>query len=220
MKKLSGVFVLVFLLYTGAFAQEVFLKTGKNFTTYDFNSDRGTAISEFLTGTGSSYEFGLGFPFLEKEGSAPDMGNYEQSRPTFLRYEVSLTLDDYDSYGGDLNNNYSWETTYAGVRNRLSILGRVGALELGLSGIVGASKMITGTQVVNKSRFDLSEFEDFSGVLLQGGLGGSASFQVVNQGFISLSYDYTRSLRIGEQTSDQLSFKNQRIVLGVHFKLN
>lgn len=220
MKKLLQGFALLLLLHSQTFAQEVFLKTGKNFTTYDFNSESAISISEFLTGTGSSYEFGLGFPFLEKEGSAPDMGTFEQSKPTFFRYEVSLTLDDYNSYGGDLNNNYSWETTYAGVRNRLSILGRVGALELGLSGIVGASKMITGTQVVNKSRFDLREFEDFSGVLLQGGLGGSASFQVVNQGFLSLSYDYTRSLRVGEQTSDQLSFKNQRIVLGIHFKLN
>ncbi len=220
MKKLPRAFVLVFLFYSEAYGQEVFLKTGKNFTTYDFNSDQGIAISEFLTGTGSSLEFGLGFPLMEKGVYGPDRGGFEQLRTTFLRYEVALTLDDYDSYGGDLNNNYSWETTYAGVRNRLSILGKLGALELGLSGIVGASKMITGTQVVNKSRFDLSEFEDFSGVLLQGGLGGSASFQVVNQGFLSLTYDYTRSLRMGGQTSGQLSFRNQRIVFGIHFKLN
>jgi opacity protein-like surface antigen len=87
-------------------------------------------------------------------------------------------------------------------------------------GILGASKMITGTQVVNKSRFDLREFEDFSGVFIEGGLGGSASFQVVNQVFLSLSYDYSKSFRVGEQSPDRLRFNNQRIVFGIHFKLD
>ena len=219
MKKLARAFVLVFLLYTEAYGQEVFFKTGKNFTTYEFKSDSGLDIM-FLPGRGDSYEFGLGFSFAEKEGTGPTVVSNDTSSPIWLKYEASLTLDSYDSYGGDLNNNYSWETTYGGVRNRLSILGKVGGLELGLMGILGASKMITGTQVVNKSRFDLREFEDFSGVFIQGGLGGSASFQVVNQGFLSLSYDYSKSFRVGEQSPDRLRFKNQRIVFGIHFKLD
>lgn len=213
-----------------SYAQDIFFKTGKNFTTYDFKSDAGIKITDFLPGTGSSYEFGLGTVFfLEKQ---PDPVNQDsiptfmsprpslKSRPILFRYEGSLTLDSYDSYGGDLNNSYSWETTYGGVRNRLSILGSVGALELGLSGILGASTIITGTQEVNKSMFDLREFEDFSGVFLQAGLGGSASFQMVSQGFISLSYDYSKSYRVGQQTPNQLRFKNQRIVFGIHFKFD
>jgi len=219
MKKLPRAFVLVFLLYTEVYGQEVFFKTGKNFTTYEFKSDSGLGIT-FLPGRGDSYEFGLGFPFAEKAGTGPTMGSHNTSSPTWLKYEASFTLDSYDSYGGDLNNNYSWETTYGGVRNRLSILGRVGSLELSLMGILGASKMIAGTQVVNKSRFDLREFEDFSGVFIEGGLGGSASFQVVNQGFLSLSYGYSKSFRVGEQTPDRLRFDNHRIAFGIYFKLD
>jgi hypothetical protein len=219
MKKLARAFVIVFLFYTEAYGQEVFFKTGKNFTTYEFKSGSGLDIT-FLPGRGDSYEFGLGFPFAEKEGTGPTVVSNDTSSPIWLKYEASLTLDSYDSYGGDLNNNYSWETTYGGVRNRLSILGKVGGLDLGLMGILGASKMITGTQVVNKSRFDLREFEDFSGVFIEGGLGGSASFQVVNQGFLSLSYDYSKSFRVGEQSPDRLRFNNQRIVFGIHFKLD
>ncbi len=219
MKKLLHALVLMLLFNWEAFSQEVFFKTGKNFTTYDFKSSAGAGIT-FLPGLGNSYEFGIGFPFIEKGGSSSNTRSFAGQSPTWLRYEGSLTFDSYDSYGGDLNNNYSWETSFGGVRNRLSVVGSIGSIELGLVGILGASKMITGTQSVNNSRFDLRQYEDFSGVFVQGGLGGSASFQVVNQGFLSLSYDYTKSFRVGEQTPDLLRLNNQRIIFGIHFKLD
>ena len=219
MKKLSQILVLIFLLCSQTYGQEVFFKTGKNFTTYEFKPNSGLDIT-FLPGRGDSYEFGLGFPFYDKGGTDPNMESSNTSSPTWLRYEGSLTLDSYDSYGGNLTNNYSWETTYGGVRNRLSVLGSVGGLNLSLTGILGASKMITGTQAVNLSRFDLREFKDFSGVLFERGLGVSASFQVVNQGFLSLSYDYSSSFRLVELTPNRFRFNNQRIVFGIHFKLD
>jgi hypothetical protein len=108
-------------------------------------------------------------------------------------------LDAYNSFGGDINNNYSWETTFAGVRNRLSVLGNFGKMELGLVGLLGASKMIAGTQELNRARFDLKEFDDFKGLFVQGGLGGSASYQVFSQASLSISYDYSKSLPVRQQ---------------------
>jgi hypothetical protein len=63
---------------------------------------------------------GMGFPFVpksKKEGAAVKERSYS---PNWLKNEVSLNLDSFNSYGGNQNNNYSWETTYGGLTNTLS----------------------------------------------------------------------------------------------------
>jgi hypothetical protein len=46
----------------------------------------------------------------------------------------------------------------------------VGEVELGIKGVLGVSGMLSGTQVINNSRFPLKGQDDFSGVLLGGAL--------------------------------------------------
>ena len=47
-------------------AQEIFIKTGINSTTYDFRSSDGTKLLDFSSGMGNSIEMGMGFPFIPK----------------------------------------------------------------------------------------------------------------------------------------------------------
>lgn len=220
MKKLLCAIVLMFLFYSETFAQEVFFKTGINSTTYDFKTSEGTKIMDFIPGTGSAFEIGFGFPIFGKANKDSPNSYLQTTTPTWLRNEVSFSLDAYNSFGGDINNNYYWETTFAGVRNRLSVLGNFGKMELGLVGLLGASKMIAGTQVLNRSRFDLKAFDDFKGLFVQGGLGGSASYQVFSQASLSISYDYSKSLPVRGQSTERLNINTQRIVFGIHFKLD
>ncbi|MFN5336487.1 MAG: hypothetical protein ACK5BR_05575 [Bacteroidota bacterium] len=206
-------------LSLGALAQEIFIKTGINSTIYDFKSSAGLSLLKFTPGMGSTFEMGMGFPLLNKSISdrLNDFGGVYS--PSWLKNEVSLGIDSYNSYAGDQNNNYSWETTYGGIHNTLSFLVHFGEVELGLSGQVGASKMISGTQVINTSRFSLNDHEDFSGIFLKAGGGASASYPVFQRGFLNLSYLYSKSTRMKGPADERLSFFTHSILFGLYVQL-
>ena len=81
-------------------AQEIFIKTGINSTTYDFRSANGDKLLDFTPGMGNSIEMGMGFPFVpktKKEGAPEKERSYS---PNWLKNEVSLNLDSFNSFGG------------------------------------------------------------------------------------------------------------------------
>lgn len=201
-------------------AQEIFIKTGFNSTTYDFRSAAGDRLLNFTPGIGSSIEMGMGFPLVPKK-TKEQLDKLERSySPNWLKNEVSLNLDSFNSFGGNSNNNYSWETTYGGLRNTLSFLAHFGEVELGIKGILGASGMLSGTQVINSSRFPLMGQDDFSGIFVRRGGGVSASYPVFQRGFLNLTYTYTKSSRLGGPTEQRVSFLTQSLLFGVYVQLN
>jgi hypothetical protein len=201
-------------------AQEIFIKTGFNSTTYDFRSVAGDRLLNFTPGIGSSIEMGMGFPLVPKK-TKEQLDKLERSySPNWLKNEVSLNLDSFNSFGGNSNNNYSWETTYGGLRNTLSFLAHFGEVELGIKGILGASGMLSGTQVINSSRFPLMGQDDFSGIFVRRGGGVSASYPVFQRGFLNLTYTYTKSSRLGGPTEQRVSFLTQSLLFGVYVQLN
>jgi hypothetical protein len=149
------------------FGQEIFIKTGFNSSTYDFRSVSGDQLLDFSPGIGSSIQTGMGFPFLLKKAKEDSTQVGPSYSPHWFKNEISLNLDNFNSFGGNLNNNYSWETTYGGLTNSISFLAHIGEVELGLRGLLGVSGMISGTQVINNSRFTLNGQDDFSGLLLE-----------------------------------------------------
>lgn len=201
MQKISLIILLVIGISIRSYSQDVFFKTGVNFTSYHFKDQNGKQIKGLFPGSGTSYEFGVGFP-LAKD---------------FLKYELGLSLNAYNATGGDINNNYSWDTNYGGIKNILSFYPTTRDLDIGILGIFGASSIISGTQVINNSRFELKNNPEFKGIFLEAGLGLSLSYDVSRKGFISLSYDYTKNLGVGKNNEEDLSFNNQRILFGVHF---
>ena len=147
MRTLFLVCILMIGMQFHSFGQEIFIKTGINSTTYDFRSADGTKLLDFTSGMGNSIEMGMGFPFVpksKKEGAAVKERSYS---PNWLKNEVSLNLDSFNSYGGNQNNNYSWETTYGGLTNTLSFLAHIGEVELGVRGHVGLSGMISDENI-------------------------------------------------------------------------
>lgn len=218
MKILFFVCALWIGLQLPSFGQEIFIKTGINSTVYDFKSSTGVRLLEFIPGIGSSIEMGIGFPFLEKAKAEEKIG--PSYSPNWFKNEVALTMDSYNSFGGNLNNNYGWETTYGGVTNTLSFLAHAGEIEFGLRGLLGVSGMITGTQVINNSRFTLKDQADFSGAFLRTGGGASVSYPVFQRGFLNLSYSYAKSARLGGPTEERVSFLTHSLLFGLYVQLN
>ena len=203
-----------------SFGQEIFIKTGFNSTAYDFRSAAGDRLLDFTPGIGSSIEMGMGFPFIPKKGKEDPAQEGRTYFPHRLKNEVSLNLDSFNSFGGNSNNNYSWETTYAGVTNSISFLAHIGEVELGVKGVLGISGMISGTQVINNSRFPLNGQDDFSGVFARRGGGLSASYPVFQRGFLNLSYSYSKSSRMGGPAEEKVNFLTHSLLFGVYVQLN
>lgn len=203
-----------------SFGQEIFIKTGINSTAYNFKSSAGTSLLDFIPGIGSSIEMGVGFPFVEKSKKEEKEKVGRSYSPNWFKNEVALTMDSYNSFGGNLNNNYGWETTYGGVTNTLSFLAHAGEIEFGIRGLLGVSGMIAGTQVINNSRFTLKDQADFSGAFIRAGGGASVSYPVFQRGFLNLSYSYAKSARIGGPTEERVSFLTHSLLFGLYVQLN
>jgi len=220
MRTLFLVCILMIGMQLHSFGQEIFIKTGINSTTYDFRSADGTKLLDFTSGMGNSIEMGMGFPFVpksKKEGAIVKELSYS---PNWLKNEVSLNLDSFNSYGGNQNNNYSWETTYGGLTNTLSFLAHIGEVELGIRGHVGLSGMISGTQVINSSRFPLKGEDDFKGLFAKTGVGASASYPVFQRAFLNLTYNYSKSSRLGGPQEEQVRFLSHGVLFGLYVQLN
>lgn len=212
--------LLLFLVSTTGVAQEIFVKTGINSTSYAFRNSNGNRLLDFTPGSGSSLEIGIGFPFVAKKVEKGDQLPTVQSfAPNRFKNEVSLTMDSFNGFGGDRNNNYSWETTYGGVTNTLSFLAHIGEVELGIQGALGLSGMISGTQVINSSRFPLKEQADFSGAFAKAGVGASVSYPLFQRGFLNLTYTYANTTRLGGPKEEKVSFLTHALLFGLYVQL-
>lgn len=220
MRTLFLVCILMIGMQLHSFGQEIFIKTGINSTTYDFRSADGVKLLDFTPGMGNSIEMGMGFPFVPKIAKEGELVKERSYSPNWFKNEVSLNLDSFNSYGGNQNNNYSWETTYGGVTNTLSFLAHIGEVELGIRGALGLSGMISGTQVINSSRFPLKEEADFKGLFAKTGVGASASYPVFQRAFLNLTYNYSKSSRLGGPEEEQVRFLSHAFVFGLYVQLN
>jgi hypothetical protein len=213
---------LFLLIYFSAdiLAQDVFFKTGRNFTTYEYRNNNGLKPIEFIPRVGASFEIGMGFPFLlelQKDILNPNDIKIERHR---FRNEVSFMLNSYNAFGGDPNNNYTYEATFGGIKNQFSFLAQAGKLELGLLMNIGINKLLSGTQVINNSRFSVKAYDEFKNVFLQTGLGASAAYPLFDNAFLTVAYNYTVNRRPQIQNTAHVNFNSRLVLFGIHFKID
>ena len=199
MRKLLILMAFVFS-FTEMHSQEIYLQTGKNFTSYNYKSDV-TTTPDLQAGSGNFYEIGYSIPLTEK-----------------LNYAVGLGLNEYNAIGGNAANSYSWNTQYLGVQNTFSIaFVKAGGFETSANVGLGINTLIYGKQNINGHYLDLSSQKEFSGLWLAPKLGIQASYNVDNDIFLSLGYGYSKSFNLTNSTPEKLSFNNNQIQFGVHF---
>jgi hypothetical protein len=200
--------VLVFVAFVTCFcasSQEVYFKSGKNFTMYHYKDAVGAVTNSFETELGSAYELGFSSPIKGFDN---------------FSYDIALTLNEFNSIVGRPDLSLKWKTEYLGVQSAISYAfvkkGRFSvAAELGLN----SSFIVYGKQEINDLFADLKNTDGFKGLIFQPMLGLEAKFRASQQVHLSLGYNYLRSID-SDKGPEVFSLETNQIVLGVHFALD
>lgn len=205
MKKIL-LLVLVSLTIQTIKAQEIYFNTGKNFTVYRFN-DNSTNNSHFTlqSGSGNFYEIGYSMPL-----------NFEN-----FNYSFGICLNEFNAIGNSLTNSYSWDTDYLGVTNSLNYsLFNDDNFDIAVKGGVGLSSIIYGKQKTNGTYSDLLSQKEFSGIFVQPLIGFQTKYNISNNGYFSVGYNFSKSISLLNNTEEHLSFNNHQFQFGIHFITN
>ncbi len=210
MKKITVLLLFLFLANMG-YSQEVYFLTGKNYTNYKIRYNGSESVNGLeKKGEGDSYEIGLAIP-IKVQRLAFDNN---------LNYTVGLTLNQYNAEAGDQANNYEWKTEYVGVQNALVYsFVKSNHLDLAVKGGVNISTIVSGSQKINNSRLGLTNQKDFNGVIVSPLLGIQAKCNLSEYGYLSLGYNYSRSISLTNDTNKKLSFLTNQVVFGISFEL-
>jgi hypothetical protein len=210
MKKITVLLLFLCLANIG-YSQEIYFLTGKNYTNYKIRYNGSETVNALeKKGEGDSYEIGLALP-IKVQRLAFDNN---------LNYTVGLTLNQYNAESGDLANNYTWNTEYIGVQNALVYsFVKSNHLDLAVKGGVNVATLLHGNQTINNSRFDLNNQKDFNGVVVSPLLGLQAKCNLSEYGYLSLGYNYSRSINLTNDTNKKVSFLTNQIVFGISFEL-
>lgn len=205
----SKCILILLLIFSSKFiySQDLFMKTGKNFTTYNYSSLTAQPLAiDLNAGNGQFYEFGMSKLF---KGS------------NTIGYNASLSLNEYNASAMSVSNFYSWNTFYLGAQGSIYYrVIRTSRFNSGLFGGLLFNKMIYGKQIINKSIYDLNSNNEFNGVYVHPIVGlDSRIFCNSNLSFI-IGYQFSFSTGILQnRLREQTSFINHQIQFGIQFKL-
>ena len=204
MKRLLSITIIVFA-FNFLSAQKVYLNVGRNFTTYDYTNSQGEENPNIESSSGASYEVGYIFPMGDKFGVA-----------------AGFTLDQYNATGGNLVNNYSWDTNYLGLQGmaRYTVLGAdIAPFAVILKAGVNFNHIISGEQKINGQTFKLTDEDLFNGLFIKSVLGLDVQYTLLDD--IAVSMGYNISKNIGLSTGDEeLNFNNSQVQFGISISLN
>lgn len=190
------------LCFQFGFSQEIYLKTGKNFTSYDYKDSMGKTNSDIKSSSGSIYELG-----------------YEHGINDRVFYSGSLTWNQYNAKGANRVNRYEWNTNYFGIQNAIlySVFKTQNELEFKLKAGVNTSIIANGQQLLNNNYYDLTKYEEFKGIVIQPLIGMQLKYTVAD--YLILSLDYTLMKSLPKSGLERLSFSTNQVQLGFHFPL-
>ncbi len=204
--------LLFLLVSTGYFvqAQELFLSTGKNYTTYNYKNSQGVTNSNLRSGEGSFYQLGMDFKLSKTADSDK------------LTYAVSVVYNQFNAVGGTTTDNYSWKTNYLGVQNALNFtfIEISNSFKVKTKLGVAASTIINGEQNINNVIHDISKHEEFSGIVLQPNISVDFQYTITQNIKISGGYEFSKVFNTSNSSAEELSFTNNQIHFGLHFPLN
>jgi hypothetical protein len=185
-------------------SQEIYFYTGKNITNYDFKDASGASNPDLQAGSGTFYETGYVIPLNNEK----------------IKYAIGLSLNEYNAIGGNSGNSYSWNTLYLGIQNVVSYsLVSRGSFDANVKGGLGLASLIYGKQEINSTFLDLGSQKEFSGLIIQPVIGFQTRYSIMEDGFLSLGYNFSKSFNVTNNTDEKLSFDNSQIQFGIHFNI-
>lgn len=196
--------MMIVMSYQSIQSQEIYFKTGMNFTSYDFKNSSGNSNPNLKSGTGAFYEVGYN-------------KNLKYDK---FSYSLAVALNEYNNTGGNSANSYNWNTQYLGVQTRLYYSFFKGKEFDFLSTIgLNGSSLLSGKQQINGTYYDLTKEKEFTGFLLSPSIGLQFKYNVANLGYVSLGYNYVKSYNLTNSTNQKLGFTTNQLQFGVHFEL-
>lgn len=188
------------------FSQQAYFNIGRNFTNYDFTNSEGNGNENINGSSGVAYEIGYAF----------DIG-YKWTIST------GITLNEFNATGGDLTNNYSWNTNYIGAQGmlRYKILGgRRTNFNLNLNGGLNLNHIVSGTQKINGQVFELACQKEFKGIFLQPILGLDAKYFITRELALGMGYHLSKNYGLTNNSPQKLNFNNSQLQFGILMSLN
>lgn len=203
---IKAIFILIAFSVSNLNAQEFYFSLGLNLTTYDFEGTDNTPLN-LNSKTGQFYELGYRLKMLDET----------------LQYGVGLALNNFNTTGGDIANNYEWETTYIGINNTLEyaiISSSTSPFELLVGVQFQMMHIISGEQKINGALFDLTKETEFKGFWLQPGFLLTTKYYISDDWQLSLGYNNSIAFNTSNETQEKLKFKNHQLRFGLHFNIN
>lgn len=206
--KSKYILVLIVLSFSKIFySQELFLKTGKNFTIYNYSSLTAQPLAiDLNAGNGQFYEIGISKLF---KGS------------NSIGYNASLSLNEYNTSAMSLSNFYSWNTIYLGVQGSIYYrVTRTSRFNTGVFGGLLFNKMVYGKQIINRTIYDLNSNNEFNGVFVHPILGFDSKIYCNSNLSFIIGYQFSVSTGILQnRLREQTSFINHQIQFGLNYSL-
>ena len=204
MKHLFSIALIVFALNFSS-AQEVYLNVGRNFTTYDYTNSQGDSNPNVESSSGASYEVGYIFSLGDKFGIA-----------------AGLTLDQFNATGGNMVNNYSWDTNYLGLQGvaKYKVLeASRSPISLNLNAGINFNHIIGGEQKINGQTFKLTDEDEFKGLFFKPIVGFDVQYFLLDNIAIGIGYHYSKNFGLSSGEQD-LNFNNSQLQFGILMSLN
>lgn len=188
------------------------IKSGINITKFEYKSPMGSNADakNIQSDNGNWYFLGYTTPVL-------DSGKNKNN----LKYEVGVSLGDYNSVLGIKSSYYNWKTLYAEVGNSL-LFSIINTKKISVSPKVGfnVATLLQGKEEINGVVYDLKQADGFRGLTLQSVLGIQTTLFASNITSVSAGYDYVYSLNFTNHNLENLSLNTNRIWFGLNFKIN
>jgi hypothetical protein len=201
--KLKLLLGLCFFSFQYGFAQEIYFKTGKNFTNYKFSTSGIPITTPLQSGIGTSLSLGYADVISSK-----------------WSYTAEINFNDYNAIASSPVSNYTWVTKYFGIQTTLQYsvyqikrFQFLGSLGLNLSSI------IYGKQDSNGQIFDLKKQKEFSGLKINPLAGISANYTFSPFGHFSLGYFRSSTVRPSLSNSEKITFNTSQLLFGIHFNV-
>jgi hypothetical protein len=200
--KTKSLLLLCFLATQLLTAQEFYIKTGKNFTKYDYSNSSGASNNNLRSGSGDSYEVGYLHPITAK-----------------FSYSAAITWDQLNAQGANGTSFYSWNTDYVGIQNSVlyTIFKTRNDIAIDVKAAINTVTIVSGRQLLNNEYYDLTKQKEFNGILFQPLLGLQLKYTVLDN--LKLSIGFATSKVFTNAQNESLSLLNNQLQLGLHFPL-
>lgn len=185
-------------------AQKIYVYSGMNETHYNYKPSPGFSKPNLKNDDGYYFELG-----------------YEHDFSKSWLYMGGISFNQFNNLGGDELNYYSWKTNFLGLQNVIGYsFYEKNDFRALITGGVGVSTLVNGTQQINNSYHDLKKQDDFKGVFIQPTLGLELRYNLQDVAELSLKYNYSKAWNLSNtNNSEKLSFDNNQLALGIHIPL-